>query len=79
MELHKECLMVQTEEKTCVTVEEPNVPLQTFNHFIHVAGKTMILVWAILFWDMNSKAHEKNKQKRVASNFKIFPYSRIIY
>lgn len=49
LELHKECLMVQTEEKTCVTVEESNVPLQTFKHFLHVAGKTMILVWAILF------------------------------
>lgn len=49
MELHTECLMVQTEEKTRATVEEPNVPLQIFKHFLHVVGSTMILVWAIPF------------------------------
>lgn len=72
MELHTECLMVQTEEKTCATVEEPNVPLQTFKHFLHVVGNTMILVWAIPFWDINSKAHEKSKQKRLHLILKSF-------
>lgn len=72
MELHQECLMVQTEENTCATVEEPNVPLQTFKHFLRVAGKTMILVWAILFWDMNSKAHEKTNKKGLPLILKSF-------